>query len=100
MHLRMAQIVPTGSARVTGVADGGRGDGGLRRNFGANAIGGTVPASLSALTSLTYLCARPCPALALCAPARAGRMRGTGSRGVRRRRIGARQCGRALAATS
>ncbi len=60
MYLRIAQIVPTGSAR-TGGADGGRGDGGLRRGSDANSIGGTVPASLSALTKLTWLCARPCP---------------------------------------
>jgi hypothetical protein len=44
----------------------GRG-GGLCRDLHSNAIGGTLPASLSALTNLEYLCAaRPVP-LACCA---------------------------------
>ncbi len=50
------------------VAEGG--GGGLRRQLYNNTIGGTVPASLSALIQLSYLCAAP-PALACFAPARA-----------------------------
>ena len=42
-----------------------------------NAIGGTLPASLSALTNLAYLCAAPPRPLAGCAP---GFARPAGSR--------------------
>ncbi len=47
--------------------------GGLRRRLNGNAITGTVPASLSALTALSYLCAAPprrAPAAAWAAAAR------------------------------
>jgi hypothetical protein len=57
-------------ARAAAVyADGGAwGGGGLRRDLSYNAINGTVPASLSALTNLDTLCApaRPPPALFAC----------------------------------
>jgi hypothetical protein len=43
-------------ARALRTAKGG---GGLRRDLQWNAIGGTVPASLSALTNLYFLCATP-----------------------------------------
>jgi hypothetical protein len=39
--------------------------------LGGNAIGGTVPASLSALTKLSWLCAAPTRARSLCARLRA-----------------------------
>jgi hypothetical protein len=56
-----------------------------------NRITGTVPASLSALTNLDFLCAGPAHSCSLCAGTRAGRMHAAaGSRGVRRRRGSAR----------
>jgi hypothetical protein len=54
--------------------EGIQGDGlGLRRDLGTNAIGGTLPASLSALSKLAYLCAasahfRDADATQLCRP--------------------------------
>jgi hypothetical protein len=59
--------------------------GGLRRFLNNNKITGTLPASLSALTMLNYLCAAPPPAavvfhLFLCVRARAQRVRSAHTR--------------------